>query len=113
MKSDLLMRSLGRPNREQIVTSRPNDLTTLEAMDLNNGAILAAQLEKGAKRLLAEFGKNPQSMVDMLYWQALSRPPSTEEKQIALDVLGAQPSSDTVQDFLWTLFMLPEFQLIR
>jgi hypothetical protein len=113
MKSDLLMRSLGRPNREQIVTSRPNDLTTLEAMDLNNGAILAAQLEKGAQRLLEEMGKNPQNMIESLYWQALSRAPSAEEKQIALDVLGTQPSSDTVQDFLWTLFMLPEFQLIR
>lgn len=113
MKSDLLMRSLGRPNREQIVTSRPNDLTTLEAMDLNNGAILAAQLEKGAQRLLSDMGNNPQDMVESLYWQALSRAPSAEEKQIALDVLGAQPSSDTVQDFLWTLFMLPEFQLIR
>jgi len=82
-------------------------------MDLNNGAILAAQLEKGAQRLLEEIGKNPRGMVDSLYWQALSRAPSAEEKQIALDVLGAQPSSDSVQDFLWTLFMLPEFQLIR
>jgi hypothetical protein len=113
MKSDLLMRSLGRPNREQIVTSRPNDLTTLEAMDLNNGAILAAQLEKGAQRLLVEMGADPQTMVDSLYWQALSRPPSAEEKQIALEVLGGKPNSDTMQDFLWTLFMLPEFQLIR
>lgn len=113
MKSDLLMRSLGRPNREQIVTSRPNDLTTLEAMDLNNGAILAAQLEKGAQRLLATMGAEPAAMVDSLYWQALSRPPTTEEKQISLEVLGAKPNADTVQDFLWTLFMLPEFQLIR
>lgn len=113
MKSDLLMRSLGRPNREQIVTSRPNDLTTLEAMDLNNGAILAAQLEKGAQRLLESHGADPQTMVDSLYWQALSRAPSVEEKQIALEVLGARPTADTMQDFLWTLFMLPEFQLIR
>jgi hypothetical protein len=113
MKSDLLMRSLGRPNREQIVTSRPNDLTTLEAMDLNNGAILAAQLEKGAQRLLQSHGSDPKTMVDSLYWQALSRAPSVEEKQIALEVLGARPNADTVQDFLWTLFMLPEFQLIR
>jgi hypothetical protein len=82
-------------------------------MDLNNGAILAAQLDKGAQRLLEEMGKNPQNMIESLYWQALSRAPSSEEKQIALDVLGTQPSSDTVQDFLWTLFMLPEFQLIR
>jgi hypothetical protein len=107
------MRSLGRPNREQIVTSRPNDLTTLEAMDLNNGAILAAQLEKGAARLLETQGADPRTMVDSLYWQALSRAPSAEEKQIALEVLGARPNADTVQDFLWTLFMLPEFQLIR
>lgn len=113
MKSDLLMRSLGRPNREQIVTSRPNDLTTLEAMDLNNGAILAAQLEKGAARLLETQGADPRTMVDSLYWQALSRAPSAEEKQIALEVLGARQNADTVQDFLWTLFMLPEFQLIR
>ncbi len=113
MKSDLLMRSLGRPNREQIVTSRPNDLTTLEAMDLNNGAILAAQLEKGAQRMLESHGADPKTMVDSLYWQALSRAPSVEEKQIALEVLGARPNADTVQDFLWTLFMLPEFQLIR
>jgi hypothetical protein len=82
-------------------------------MDLNNGAILAAQLEKGAARLLETQGADPQSMVDSLYWQALSRAPSAEEKQIALEVLGARPNADTVQDFLWTLFMLPEFQLIR
>src|SRR5262249_19711468 len=37
MKPDLLMRSLGRPNREQVVTTRPEDLSTLQALDLTNG----------------------------------------------------------------------------
>ena len=37
VKSDLLQRSLGRPNREQIVSMRPNELSTLEAIDLANG----------------------------------------------------------------------------
>jgi hypothetical protein len=113
MKSDMLMRSLGRPNREQIVTSRPNDLTTLEAMDLNNANILAAKLESGAKQILATQGTDSSKLVDSLYLAALSRPPTGEEKQISLEVLGAQPSAETLQDFLWTILMLPEFQLIR
>ncbi len=41
VNSDFLMRSLGRPNREQVVTVRPDDLTTLEAVDLSNGQTLA------------------------------------------------------------------------
>jgi hypothetical protein len=113
MKSDMLMRSLGRPNREQIVTSRPNDLTTLEAMDLNNANILAAKLESGAKQILASQGMDSSKLVDSLYLAALSRPPTGEEKQISMEVLGAQPSSESLQDFLWTILMLPEFQLIR
>jgi Protein of unknown function (DUF1553)/Protein of unknown function (DUF1549) len=113
MKSDFLMRALGRPNREQIVTSRPTDLTTLEAMDLNNGSILAELLEKGAAKLLVSHANNPAGMVDMLYWQSLSRAPTTEEKALAVEVLGNVPTSETIQDLLWTIFMLPEFQLIR
>jgi hypothetical protein len=113
MKSDLLMRSLGRPNREQIVSSRPNDLTTLEAMDLNNGNILASMLDRGSDAVLKRFGTDPSALVDGLYLQALSRPATAEEKQISLEVLGATPTPSSVQDFLWSLFMLPEFQLIR
>ena len=33
MKSDFLMRLLGRPNRDQIVSMRPSELTTLETID--------------------------------------------------------------------------------
>jgi hypothetical protein len=47
MKADFLMRTLGRPNRDQIVSTRPNDLTTLEAIDLANGSILADTISKG------------------------------------------------------------------
>ncbi len=113
MKSDELMRSLGRPNREQIVTSRPNDLTTLEAMDLNNGNILATILAKGAKHILATHGNNASTIVEQIYLQALSRPPSAEEKNIAQEIIGTVPLPTTVEDFLWSILMLPEFQLIR
>ncbi len=41
VKNDFLMRSLGRPHRDQVVTTRPAELTTLQAIDLSNGDILA------------------------------------------------------------------------
>jgi hypothetical protein len=113
MKSDELMRSLGRPNREQIVTSRPNDLTTLEAMDLNNGSILAGILSKGAQNIMSKHGADAAALIDDVYLQALSRMPTTAEKETALQVIGATPQPATIEDFLWSVFMLPEFQLIR
>ena len=113
MKSDELMRSLGRPNREQIVTSRPNDLTTLEAMDLNNGSILAGILSKGAQNIMTKHGADASALIDDVYLQALSRKPTSAEKEIALQVIGTTPQPATIEDFLWSVFMLPEFQLIR
>ena len=52
VKADALMRSLGRPNREQVVTTRRDVLTTLQALDLSNGQILADMLARGAANLL-------------------------------------------------------------
>jgi Protein of unknown function (DUF1549)/Protein of unknown function (DUF1553)/Planctomycete cytochrome C len=113
MKSDLLMRALGRPNREQIVSSRPNDLTTLEAMDLNNADILSKLLEKGAKAMLERHKGDASAMAADLYQQALSRLPTGEEKQMVVDYLGPNPAVPAVQDFMWSVILLPEFQLIR
>ena len=42
------MRSLGRPNREQVVSDRPSMLTTLQALDLSNSQLLAETLSRGA-----------------------------------------------------------------
>ncbi len=51
-KSNELMRSLGRPNREQVVTTRSDVLTTLEALDLSNGQYFNELLSQGAASLL-------------------------------------------------------------
>lgn len=112
VNSDLLQRSLGRPNREQIVSMRPNDLTTLEAMDLSNGALLAGWLHAGAKHLANRF-KTVDELVNWLYPAALCRPASRTELAAALDSIGRQPSESGIEDLLWTVCMLPEFQLIR
>jgi hypothetical protein len=113
LKSDLLMRTLGRPNREQIVTTRPNDLATLEAMDLNNGAILDKRLAEGAQSLLAKNPGSPSEIATYVWMSALSRSPTPQELELASSLLGEKPDAAAVQDFLWGVFMLPEFQIIR
>lgn len=113
MKSDFLMRALGRPNREQIVSTRPAELTTLEAMDLNNGAILNDLLGRGAAKMLGSWQGSPADLADWLYAGALGRTPTPDERAVALEMLGPKPDAAGLQDLLWAIFMLPEFQLVR
>ena len=114
VNADLLMRSLGRPNREQIVTTRPDQLTTLQALDLTNGTILEETLARGATQMHNELsGRPPRDIARTLYVRTLGREPTLRESQIAVDIVGSPPTSDGIVDLLWTLFMLPEFQLIR
>ena len=51
--ADPLTVALGRPNREQVVTSRPTVATTLQALELTNGETLAKILHRGAEQLAA------------------------------------------------------------
>ncbi len=111
MKSDFLMRSLGRPNRDQIVTSRPNELTTLEAIDLSNNATLSAALEKGAKELIT--GRSSDEIINELYLATLTRLPTGEELTALNEVLGGNPQPQTVADLIWSLLMMPEYLLVR
>ena len=113
VKSDFLMRTLGRPNRDQIVSMRPNDLTTLEAIDLANGQTLADALAKGAKKLAAQKWADSKALILDLYRHALSRDPSPNELSTAQEVLGAKPSEQGIQDLLWAVCMMPEFQFVR
>ena len=113
MKSDFLMRTLGRPNRDQIVTARPNDLTTLEAIDLANGSILSDAIAKGAQRLLKTHAQSPAALIISLYQQALCREPSASELATAQSLLGDSPTQQSLEDLLWAVCMLPEFQTVR
>jgi hypothetical protein len=113
MKSDLLQRSLGRPNREQIVSMRPTELSTLEAIDLANGAGLTDLLNRGAANLMHRHWATPDALVHWLYQAALCREPTSAELQVAHEILGPQLTESGVADLLWSVFMLPEFQLVR
>ena len=113
LPSNLLMRALGRPNREQVVTTRPEELTTLQALDLTNGAYLTELLATGAANLRNKSPDVPRpELIDRLYRQALGRSPAAEELTLSAELLGEPVTEESLADFLWTLFMLPEFQTI-
>jgi len=112
LKNTALMRSLGRPMREQIVSMRPTELNTLEAIDLANEAELSKAFAEGAAKLVLRFEGDPQRLIDFLYEFALSRKPTADEQQLLTETLGPQPNAAVVQDVLWAICMLPEFWLI-
>ena len=110
--ADSLMRALGRPNREQVVTQRESAVTTLQALELTNGATLDALLRKGSERWLAKKLASSQALVEELYRTAFGRRPTAAELGTAVKLVGSPASLDGVHDLLWILTMLPEFQLI-
>jgi hypothetical protein len=108
------MRSLGRPNREQVVTTRPDQLTTLQALDLANGQILADLLTRGANNLLkAHAAAGGDQLIEQVYRRALCRRPTAAEFATAREIVGSPVTPEGVADLLWAVVMLPEFQLIR
>ena len=113
LKADELMRALGRPNRDQIVTMRPSGLTTLEAIDLANGQRLADAIATGATHALAQLGNTGEDLTAWLFQYALTRDPSAEERALASELLGPEPKKQNVEDLMWAVMMLPEFQLVR
>jgi len=110
--ADPLSTALGRPNRDQVVTERSASPTTLQALELTNGSTLADMLHLGAEKLLKD--KDPtEYLVRQIYQRALGRDPTSAELETARATVGSPASPEGTEDFLWAVFMLPEFQLIR
>jgi hypothetical protein len=108
------MRTLGRPNREQVTTTRPTELTTLEALELSNGAPLAELLRAGAKQLLATSGEaTPDALCRVAFARALSRTATSEELERLVQLAGEPVTVDGLADVLWCIVMLPEFQIVH
>ncbi len=112
VSADPLMLALGRPNREQVMTTRATAATTLQALELTNGQTLAEDLKKGAETLLQGAAKSPDELVRLAYARALSRSPTPSEALLGAELVGTPARREGVEDLLWAMAMLPEFQLI-
>ena len=109
--ADTLQVALGRPNREQVLTSRASTATTLEALELTNGEELAGLFQRGSEKMIADQ-PSPKLVVAQLYQKALGRKPTRAETRLAISLVGQPVKKTGVEDLLWGLTMMPEFQLI-
>ncbi|MCG6157784.1 DUF1549 domain-containing protein [Rubinisphaera margarita] len=113
LNNNALMTALGRPNRDQIVTSRPQELTTLEAINLANGEQLMQALEQGARDLQSRYEGEPERLIEHVYQFALSRNPTAAERELLLNATGPEPTVESIQDLLWIVCLSPEFVYVR
>ncbi|HEV7403271.1 MAG TPA: DUF1549 domain-containing protein [Chthoniobacteraceae bacterium] len=112
LAADPLQVALDRPNREIVITSRANTATTLQALELTNGATLSKSIDRAAGKIAAST-TSPIICVDDLYRKTLGRGPTQKERGVALELLGPKMDPAGVADLLWGLVNLPEFQFIR
>lgn len=109
--ADPLVVALGRTNREQVLTDREKTATTLQALEMSNGATLAEMLKRGAAKLSKEG--SAEEIVAKVYTRAMGRLPTAGELATAVELVGSPVRVEGVEDLLWIVAMLPEFQLIR
>ncbi len=112
LSQDQLQSALGRPHREQVVSRRESLATMLEVLELTNGSALDEQLQRGADYWLRESSSNPSRLISLISLAALGREPTSRERDLATELLGSTATKEGVADFLWTIILLPEFQLV-
>ena len=107
-----LLRTLGRTDRDVVVTQRESVATTAQLIELSNGKAVADLMARGGKAWL-ESGKTSAEIVTALFASALGRMPSENEKKSAEEIVGAPAATEGIEDLLWMLALHPEFQLIH
>lgn len=100
------------PNRETVHTRRETAATTLHALELSNGNTLAAHLRRGASAIIDQGPKWADDLANELYLHAAQRYPTPGELDAAVALIGEPVTQPGLEDFLWSLAMLPEVQYI-
>ena len=109
---DRLMRTLGRPKRDVVVTRRESTATTAQLIELSNGKPIADLMMRGGQAWV-KLEKEPELIVGSIFSSALGRLPSELETKSAQKIIGDPVNAKGVEDLLWMLAMHPEFQLIH
>ena len=64
IKSSPLTRAMGRPIRDQVYTTRNDDATTFQGLELANGPTLASMIHRGVMHMLGELPEAPANLFD-------------------------------------------------
>ncbi len=106
------MKLLGRPTRENVATSRNQQATLLQALELTNGEYFNNILGEGADLWYEKFGNDRDTIAESLYQKSFGRSPSKQERQLVVNTLGESINKEALQDVFWATVLSPEFQFI-
>ncbi len=110
-----LLEAFGRPLRDQVVTARESQVTSLRAMAFQNRDDISEYIARLSGLISTSFSKlslpdKNGEMVNFVYESLAGRVPSPEEKRIADQAL--QGGSQGLEDLLWAVLLSPEVQYI-
>jgi uncharacterized membrane protein len=112
VKNDPFQRSLGRPTRENVSTSRVSQASLLQALELTNGGLFHETIKTAAKNWSVRH-PDPKKLVEETYRRMFGRMPTRRESDLLVRTLGNPLRIDQLEDFFWSMTLHPEFQLIH
>jgi hypothetical protein len=109
--------TFGKPKRASVCEcERTPDENLTQALHMLNGDVLATKIAdaKGRVATLIAAKKPIQEVVEDLYLATLCRRPSSQELEVAQQMVAASPTPDEAyQDLLWALINSKHFLFIR
>ena len=112
MHSNQLLEALGQPKREQVMSTRSNVGSTMQALEMSNGEILNSLISTVATRLLEESWGSQQELVNFVYSVMLGRLPTEAELALCQNVSNDPGNIEALSDLIWAIVVQPEFQLL-
>ncbi|NBV44753.1 MAG: DUF1549 domain-containing protein [Planctomycetia bacterium] len=111
-EGDRFLRLFGRPERLLACEcERSNTPTLSQALDLVGGSGLHGRLADGDNRIarLIAADRSPEQIVDELFWTALVRPPTADERAAAVEAFtAAEQPRLAAEDLAWALLNAKE-----
>jgi hypothetical protein len=112
-QGDRFLFTFGKPERLLACDCERSDETTLaQVFLLLGGQGINDRLTDDTNRLrqLADSTRTTEQLVDEIYWTALSRPPTSEERQVGQQLLDdSQDRLSGLQDLAWAVLNSKEF----
>jgi len=81
-------------------------------MLLANNDFLHQNIQEGATQLLAQNQQNVVLAMHHLYQNTLGRLPTEREKDLVKQQLGIATKAEVLEDLIWAVLALPEFQFL-
>lgn len=112
VKLDHFTKTLGRPTRENVATSRDANATLLQALMLANNDFFHQNIQEGAAQLLAHNQQDVVLAMNHIYQHTLGRAPTKREQNLVKKQLNNATKEEVLEDLIWAVLALPEFQFL-